>query len=212
MIDCMSVNTMFSYSVSVSSSKPPFGKLPVSNLFQIYIYVKMFKIFLKNAQRITQYTLLNRITQNQQILRFGQFVSNKEIKHWRESWCPYFSLLSLISALLSTPATAVMSLVCTFSVLDSTCIKNVISIGSVGFYLSTWYHSVNIVLQLPFLHSTVIFEVYLHILWKVQLVHSLSYFTYFIFPQFPIAGLLGSSWFFTIANNSTMVIVIPKFD
>ena len=45
----------------------------------------MFKIFLKNAQRITQYTLLNRITQNQQILRFGQFVSNKEIKHWRES-------------------------------------------------------------------------------------------------------------------------------
>lgn len=73
-------------------------------------------------------------------------------------------LSSLISALLSTPATAVVSLVCTFSVRDSTRIKNVISIGSVGFYFSTWYHSVNIILPLPFLHSTMIFEVYLHIL------------------------------------------------
>lgn len=58
------------------------------------MYVKMFKIFFKKAQRIIHYTLLDLITQNQQILRFGQFVSNKEIKHWRESRCPYFSLES----------------------------------------------------------------------------------------------------------------------
>lgn len=56
-------------------------------------------MFFKKAQRIiTQHTLLSLITEKQQILKFGQFVPNKEAKTGEKDDAPSF-LLSPVSSL-----------------------------------------------------------------------------------------------------------------